>query len=54
MRAVLGTCVVTGVRSAELVALWREYGSRTGLLHHEFQQYFEGVDAGAALTLAQP
>ena len=54
VRAVLGTCVVTGVRSADLVALWQEHGSRTGLLHHEFQQYFPGVDVGAARTLAQP
>lgn len=54
VRALLGTCIVTGVASAGLAVLWQEYGSRTGLLHHEFQQYFEGVDAGAALMLAQP
>ncbi len=54
MRALLGTCIVTDVASADLAVQWREYGSRTGLLFHEFQHYFEGVDAGAALTLAHP
>lgn len=54
VRALLGTCIVTGVASADLAVLWQEHGSRTGLAYHEFQQYFEGVDAGAALMLAQP
>ena len=54
VRALLGTCVVTGVRSADLAVLWREYGSRSDLRYHEFQQYFDGVDSGTALTLAQP
>ena len=31
--------------------MWRAFGSRTGLSHREFLQYFEGVDTGAALTL---
>ena len=53
VRALLGTCVVTGVRSAELAVLWREYGSRSDLRYHEFQQYFKGVDVGAALTLTE-
>ena len=54
VRALLGTCVITSVESADLAVLWREYGSRTALLYHEFHQYFEGVDVGTALTLAQP
>ena len=54
MQALLGTCVITRVRTADLVALWREYGSRSELLYHEFQQYFEGLDAGTALTLTEP
>ena len=53
VRALLGTCVVTGVRSAELAVLWREYGSRSDLRYHEFQQYFKGVEVGAALTLTE-
>ena len=53
-RALLGTCVVTDVVSAELDDLWQEHGPGTGLTYQEFQQYFEGVDAGAALTLAHP
>ena len=54
MRALLGTCVVTDVVAAEPDVLWREHGAGTGLAYREFQQYFEGVDAGAALTLAHP
>ena len=53
VRALLGTCIVTTVRSAELAVLWREYGSRSDLPYHEFQQYFEGVEVGAALTLTE-
>ena len=34
--------------------LWREYGSRSDLRYHEFQQYFDGVSAGTALELTQP
>ena len=49
-----GTCVVTSVRSADLVDLWRESGSRSELAYGEFESYFEGVEAGTALTLAHP
>ena len=54
VRALLGTCIVTDVRSADLAVLWREYGSRSALRYHEFQQYFDGVNTGTALALAQP
>ena len=54
VRALLGTCIVTDVRSADLAVLWREYGSRSALRYHEFQQYFDGVSTGTALALAQP
>ena len=54
VRALLGTCIITDVRSADLAALWREYGSRSDLGQHEFQQYFDDVDVGTALVLAQP
>lgn len=54
VRALLGTCIITRVRSADLAELWREYGSRSDLRYHEFQQYFDGVDVGTALVLAQP
>lgn len=53
VRALLGTCIITSVRSVDLAVLWREYGSRTALLYEEFQRYFEGVDVGTALTLTQ-
>ena len=54
VRALLGTCIITSVRSADLAVLWRQCGSRSDLRHHEFQQYFHGVDVGTALTLTQP
>ena len=52
VRALLGTCIITDVRSANLTALWREYGSRSELSHNEFKRYFEGLDVGTALSLA--
>ena len=54
VRALVGTCIVTSVKSADLVDLWREYGSRSGLAYGEFEGYFEGVEAGTAFTLAHP
>ncbi len=53
-RALLGTCVITSVRSAGLAALWQEYGPRSELSFDEFQQYFEGVAKGTALALSEP
>ena len=52
VRALLGTCIITDVRSANLTALWRKYGSRSDLSHDEFKRYFEGLDVGTALTLS--
>lgn len=52
VRALLGTCIITEVRSANLTALWRDYGSRSELSHNEFARYFEGLDVGTALTLS--
>ena len=54
VRALLGTCIITSVQPLDLAALWREHGPGSALLYHEFQQYFEGVDVGTALTLTQP
>ena len=54
VRALLGTCIITKVRSADLTVLWREYGSRSDLHYHQFRQYFEGLDTGTALELTQP
>ncbi len=51
VRALLGTCIITSVTSANLTDLWREFGSRAGLPYHEFKRYFEGVKVGTALTL---
>lgn len=52
VRALLGTCIITSVTSANLAALWRKYGSRSELPFSEFKRYFEGVEVGTALTLA--
>ena len=54
VRALLGTCIVTDVESADLAVLWRDHGSRSALAYDEFQRYFEGVEVGTALTLEQP
>ena len=54
MRALLGTCIITSVRSTDLAALWREHGSHAALSYEEFLGYFEGVDVGTALTLTEP
>ena len=54
VRALIGTCIITRVQSAELEVLWRECGPRSALRYHEFLQYFEGLDVGTALTLIQP
>ena len=54
VRALVGTCIIAGVRSIDLAVLWREHGSRTALLYHEFKRYFEGVEVGTTLTLTHP
>ena len=54
LRALVGTCIVTTVKSDRLTVLWREFGSRTGVDHREFLCYFEGVGTGSALTLSDP
>lgn len=54
VRALVGTCVVTSVKSAGLVDLWREHGPQSGLAHSEFEGYFEGAEVGTALTLERP
>ena len=54
VRALLGTCIITSVKSAGLADLWREHGSEAALLYEEFLHYFKGVDVGTALTLTEP
>ena len=54
VRSLVGTCIVASVRSASLGDLWDDHGREADLPYHEFQQYFEGVDRGTALTLAAP
>jgi predicted transcriptional regulator len=54
VRALLGTCIIDSIQSADLASLWHDFGSRSDLGHHEFEQYFEGVDSGTALTLTMP
>ena len=54
VRVLVGTCIVTSVESERLATLWWKYGPRTGVNHREFLDYFEGVERGTALTLADP
>lgn len=54
IRSLIGTCIVTSVRSADLVDLWHEHGQEADLSYREFQQYFKGVDKGTALALTEP
>lgn len=54
LKALVGTCIIESIRSADLTTLWDDYGSRSDLCHCEFLQYFAGVDRGTALTLTQP
>lgn len=52
VKALLGTCIVESVTTGRLAVLWKAYGSRTGLAHAEFRDYFEGLEAGSALVLS--
>ena len=52
VKALLGTCIVESVTTDRLAVLWKAYGSRTGLSHAEFQDYFEGLEVGSALALS--
>ena len=54
VRALVGTCIIDSIRSADLATLWDEYGSRSDLRHSEFLQYFQGVGSGTALALTRP
>ena len=54
VQALLGTCVVTSVESGHLGTLWQVHSAGSGLDHAEFLSYFEGVEAGTALSLASP
>ena len=35
-----------------LAELWKAYGSRTGIRHAEFRDYFKGLKVGSALALS--
>ena len=52
LKALLGTCIVESVITDRLAVLWKAYGSRTGLRHAEFRDYFEGLEVGSALALS--
>ena len=52
VKALLGTCIVDAVTTDRLAELWKEYGSRTGIRHSEFRDYFKGLKVGSALALS--
>ena len=52
VKALRGACVVDRVVTDRLTVLWGSYGSRTGLGHREFRDYFMGLEVGSALMLS--
>ena len=52
IKALLGTCIVDTVITDGLAELWKAYGSRTGIRHAEFRDYFKGLKVGSALALS--
>lgn len=49
--SIVGHAIVGEVYSSSPSALWRRFGSVSGLSKHEFFKYFVGVDQGVALVL---
>ena len=49
--SIVGHAIVGEVYLSSPEALWRKYGSVSGLTKHEFFNYFGGVDQGVALVL---
>lgn len=51
--SIVGYAKIGKVHSSSPAALWRRYGSVSGLSRHEFFEYFGGVEQGVALVLEQ-
>jgi len=51
--SIVGNVVVGQVKSSSPAALWRSYGSVSGLTKGEFFEYFNGIDQGVALVLGE-
>jgi len=50
--SIVGRGTVVGVRTQAPSTLWRKFGGVSGLSRREFFEYFEGVQQGTALELA--
>ena len=51
--SIIGHARIDKVHESSPNALWRRYGSVSGLSKHEFFSYFGGVEHGVALVLEQ-
>lgn len=49
--SIIGRVMIRGVHASSPAALWRRFGSVSGLSRSEFFDYFNGVAAGVALVL---
>ena len=49
--SIVGHARIDKVHSSSPSALWRHYGSVSGLSKHEFFKYFDGLEQGVALVL---
>ena len=52
-KALVGAFLVADVHSKSPKSLWRQFRTNTGLTKAEFDAYFEGVDVGFAIEVAQ-
>jgi predicted transcriptional regulator len=49
--SIVGRVTIVDIHESSPVALWRRFGSVSGLSRAEFFDYFKGVNAGVALVL---
>lgn len=49
--SIIGRVKIVGIHASSPAALWRRFGSVSGLSRGEFFEYFNGVAAGVALVL---
>ncbi len=49
--SIIGRVKIVGIHASSPAALWRRFGSVSGLSRSEFFEYFNGVAAGVALVL---
>src|SRR4051812_19884541 len=50
-KGVVGTASVAAIRVGRLDAIWRDFGSQTGVTRGEYNAYFAGLDEAVAIEL---